>query len=63
MVRMFSGGMASPAEVMQKLDEILATPPRPLRDEWGTGPAAEAGQRAMLDLVGGPAPLREEADR
>lgn len=57
---MFSGGMASPAEVMAKLDEILSTPPRPERESWGTGPAAERAHRAMLERVGGPAPLRKE---
>lgn len=63
MVRMFSGGLTSPVEVMRRLDEILAAPPRPERSTWGTGPAAERAHRAMLDRVGGPAPIRKERDR
>lgn len=60
LVRLFSGGMASPAEALAKLDEILALPPRPERESWGMDPAAQRAQSAMLERVGGPAPMRRE---
>lgn len=64
LVRLNSGGLVSAGEAMSKIDEILALPPRPERESWGMDPAAQRGQSAMLDKVGGPAPMRrEEADR
>lgn len=55
--------MTSAGEILGKIDEILERPPRPERSSWGTDPAAVRGQRAMLERVGGPAPMREESDR
>lgn len=47
-------------KVLEVLDRVLATPvganaATATREQWGTGPQAEAGQRAMMAL----APRRE----
>lgn len=46
----------------QSHDELLAIiekPWAPLRSTWGTDTAAVEGQRAMMALAGGPAPMRD----
>lgn len=47
-------------KVLGAVAESLMEPTVVRRETWGTGPAAEEGMRAMMDLVGGPAPLRDQ---
>lgn len=52
-----------PAASDQALDALrtnLAEPIIVTWETWGTSPQAEEAQRAMMDLAGGPAPLRTE---
>jgi len=42
-----------------RVEEALAQPPWPDREFWGSTPEAQRAQRAMADLAGGPAPMRE----
>ena len=49
-------------QVMDAIDEQLASSVFADRQAWGTTPSAVAGARAMMDLAGGPAPLREPGD-
>lgn len=60
LVRLLAGGLVSPGEALTKIDEIIAQPPRPERSSWGMDPAAQRAQSAMLERVGGPAPIRRE---
>lgn len=46
-------------KVMDAIDEQLASSIFADREAWGTTASAVAGARAMMDLAGGPAPLRE----
>lgn len=46
-------------QVMDAIDEQLVTSVFADRESWGSTPAAVAGARAMMDLAGGPAPLRD----
>ncbi len=52
-------GMVDREMVHEKLNAALASPAIVTRQNWGTGPSAEAGQRAMMDLTDGPAPMRD----
>lgn len=54
--------MVNREKVIDHLDAELekAIPALIDPEEWGTSPRAVAGGRAMLGLVGGPAPPREE---
>ena len=47
-------------KVMDAIDEQLAASVFADREAWGTTPSAVAGARAMMDLAGGPAPMREQ---
>lgn len=59
-------GMVDRHDVIAKMDEVLSTPiPTPAtvdRRTWGRDPQAQAGQRAMMALAGGPAPMRPAAE-
>lgn len=52
-------GMVNVTEVLDKFSAQLARSPWPTRESWGTDPEAQAGQRAMMAVVGGPAPARD----
>lgn len=52
-------GMTNLSEVLDKLSEVLARSPWPTRESWGADPQAQANQRAMMALAGGPAPPRD----
>jgi hypothetical protein len=51
-------GMVDRTKVLANLDAQLAKPALPDRETWGTDPTAVQGQRAMMELAGGPAPMR-----
>lgn len=46
-------------KVLTAIDEKLGEELIVRRATWGMGPRAEERQRAMMDMVGGPAPMRE----
>lgn len=52
-------GEVNRTEVLDRITDQLKKPPWPTRDSWGTDPTAQAGQRAMMALAGGPAPMRD----
>lgn len=59
-----AGLFADRAEVRSRLDALMAGQPLAdvpetwNRETWGTGPDAEAAQKALMGVVGGPAPPR-----
>lgn len=48
---------------IEAVRDRLEQPPFNMRASWGTTPAAVAGQRAMMDMAGGPAPMRQDGAR
>lgn len=52
-------GLVDRAKVLANLDAQLAKPAFPDRERWGTDPEAVRAQKAMLQLAGGPAPMRD----
>ena len=52
-------GSVDRQQVMDAINEQLASSVFADRESWGSTPAAVAGARAMMDLAGGPAPLRD----
>lgn len=57
-VEAFGGGL-----VHDRLLAVWSEPWAPVRKLWGTTPEARQGQRAMMDLAGGPAPARATTAR
>lgn len=58
-IEVHAGGMVPAAKVEGEVAKVLAEPAIVRRDTWGLGPSAEEGLSAMMDLVGGPAPMRD----
>lgn len=52
-------GLVDREKVLTNLDAQLTKPAIPDRNSWGTDPEAVRAQKAMLQLAGGPAPMRD----
>ncbi len=52
-------GLVDRGKVLDNLDAQLAKPALPDRERWGTDPEAVRAQKAMMQLAGGPAPMRD----
>jgi hypothetical protein len=46
------------AKIRNNLDDLLERQVVTRAENWGRGPRAQAGQRAMIAQAGGPAPMR-----